>query len=70
LTWQALHSQLFERLLLDADQHLHMHADLQAVPMQLKVTVTVRRSSKAHSLMAGPTSACFLKSCKDSGMKS
>ena len=47
-----------------------MHADLQAMPMELTAAVTVRHSSKASSLIRAPTLVCLLKSCRNNGMKS
>ncbi len=60
-------SDAFVQLPLNAPR---MHADLQGKPMALAVALTVCHSSKASSLMAGPTSACLLTSCRNNGMNS
>ena len=46
-------------------------SDLQDVPIALMIAVTTYHSSRGSSLMRlDPTSACLLRSCRDSGMKS
>jgi len=54
-----------------ADYVSYMHADLQALHMELVAAPTVDHSSKtSRKIRLAPTSACLQKSCRDSGMKS
>ncbi len=45
-----------------------MHTDLQAMPMESTVILTVCHSNRASSLTRGPILACLLTSCRNSGM--
>ncbi len=45
-------------------------SDLQDMPIASMIAVTTYHSSRGSSLMRlDPTSACLLRSCRDSGMK-
>ena len=69
LTWQASLSILVYRMHLPLNIPL-MHTDLQGMPMAIALALTECLSSKDGSLIAGPTLACLLKSCRNSGTKS
>jgi len=68
---QDYSDQVFQHLLLDADQTHGMHVDLQRSPLTTATSIPAGNScDKSSPKDVGPTSACLQKSCRDSGMKS
>ncbi|KAL0046286.1 hypothetical protein WJX82_008198 [Trebouxia sp. C0006] len=68
----AIHTSSGKELSIDTREPMQSSIHpVQDVPIALMIAVTTYHSSRGSSLMRlDPTSACLLRSCRDSGMKS